>query len=219
MPGLLKAWPPWPQFDQSKGELRPENTRYKQEIVDKYGAEAIRQSWLKTCEALEILTGEITSKGTAIIPVLTLDEALKASEQKKEEVRGVGCFVVRNVVPKSEATEWFRNLKQYADDNKDEITGEYVAERPTHNKQRFKYSHLGWPLETPVILDIFHSPSQQSARSHPNVLKLTRELNALWHDESGVTSPEQLSYADGVRIRTPGIPVNICPHIGKSPPR
>lgn len=41
-------------------------------------------------------------------------------------------------------------------------------------------------------------------------------LNTFWHDESGTTSPDQLSYVDGVRIRTPGISVNICPHIGKS---
>ncbi|KAE9369071.1 DUF1479-domain-containing protein [Stipitochalara longipes BDJ] len=193
MPGILKAWPPWPQLVESKGELKPGNARYKQEIFDKYGAEAICQSWLNTCKALEALTAEIAAKRTAIIPVLALDEILNMSEQKKEELKGVGCFVVRDVVPRSEAAAWFRDLKQYVADNKDEITG--------------------WPLETPVILDIFHSPSQQAARSHPNVLKMTRELNAFWHDESGVTSPEQLSYADGVRIRTPTISVNICPHI------
>ena len=53
-----------------------------------------------------------------------------------------------------------------------------------------------------------------AARSHPNQLKLCEELNSWWHDRSGVYSPEPLSYADGVRIRPPGVPFRgLGPHI------
>ena len=41
-----------------------------------------------------------------------------------------------------------------------------------------------------------------------------RELNSWWHDCSGSSSPEPLSYADAVRIRPPGIPFyGLGPHI------
>ena len=123
MATTLKAWPPWPQFIESKGELKRESSRYKQEIIDQYGAEAIYQSWLRTCKSLEDLTAKITAEGTSIIPVMTLDDVLMASEKKKHQLKEMGCFVIRDVVPRSEAAEWFRNLKRYVQENEDEITG------------------------------------------------------------------------------------------------
>jgi Protein of unknown function (DUF1479) len=53
-----------------------------------------------------------------------------------------------------------------------------------------------------------------AARSHPNQLKLSRELNSWWTDRTGKSSPAPLSYADGVRIRPPGVPfIGLGPHI------
>lgn len=53
-----------------------------------------------------------------------------------------------------------------------------------------------------------------AARSHPNQLKLSEELNSWWHDSTGPYSPEPLSYADGVRIRPPGVAFKgLGPHI------
>lgn len=72
----------------------------------------------------------------------------------------------------------------------------------------------GWPKETPFILNLYYSPTQMAARSHPNQLKLSEELNSWWHDDSGASSPEPLSYADGVRIRPPGVNfMGLGPHI------
>jgi hypothetical protein len=119
----LNYWPPWPLFNAAKGENNPENVTYKRAIVEKYGAEAIRQSWLETCVSLKRVTAEIEAKKTDIIPVLTLDEILGASEKKKEELKSVGCFVVRGVVPRSEATKWYWDLKAYVEDNREDITG------------------------------------------------------------------------------------------------
>jgi hypothetical protein len=197
MASILKAWPPWPRFTESNGELKTENCQYKQEIMEKYGEEAIQQSWLKTCRNLEVLTAKVAAKGTSTIPVLTLNEILNASKERKDELKEVGCFVVRGVVDRFEATGWFQGLKRYVEDNKKVITGAYFFHNLLFREQiiRSQLYDLGWPLETPVILDIFHSPSQQAARSHPNILKLTRELNSLWHDATEATSPDQLSYA------------------------
>ena len=73
---------------------------------------------------------------------------------------------------------------------------------------------IGWPETSPAIYRLYFSPSQMAARSHPNQLKLSRELNSWWHDDSNSSSPEPLSYADAVRIRPPGVPfMGLGPHI------
>lgn len=75
---------------------------------------------------------------------------------------------------------------------------------------------LGTPKETPFMFNIYHSPVQQAARSHPNSLAIQRAINELWHDESGETSSEPLSYADGFRIRPANTEfTGLPPHIGK----
>lgn len=72
----------------------------------------------------------------------------------------------------------------------------------------------GWPDATPFVLNLYWSPSQQAARSHPRQSKLQRAINTWWHDEEGTTSPEPLSYADAIRIRPPGVPFyGLGPHI------
>lgn len=83
---------------------------------------------MKTCKSLTALTAEIEQQATSIIPVLTLDEILNASEEKKDELREVGCFVVRCVVERAEATDWFQGLKGYVADNKAAITGACISQ-------------------------------------------------------------------------------------------
>ncbi len=74
--------------------------------------------------------------------------------------------------------------------------------------------HIGWPVETPFVHNIYYSPTQVAARSHPNQLKVQKELNSWWHDFSGTTSSDPLSYVDAIRIRPPGIPFyGLGPHI------
>jgi len=119
----LNYWPPWPLFNTEKKENKPENAAYKRAIVDKYSEAAIRRSWIRTCKALEKATAEIESKRADIIPALTLDDLLSASQEKKNELRAVGCFVIRGVVPESDATQWYWDLKGYVSDNKEKITG------------------------------------------------------------------------------------------------
>ncbi|KAK6355095.1 hypothetical protein TWF696_004219 [Orbilia brochopaga] len=61
---------------------------------------------------------------------------------------------------------------------------------------------------------IFDSPMQNAIRSHPDHLKIQRSLNALWHDETGETSPDPLIYYDGVRDRPPNqVFLGLGPHI------
>ncbi|CAM1502654.1 Fc.00g074300.m01.CDS01 [Cosmosporella sp. VM-42] len=110
--------------------------------------------------------------------------------QEKQKLKGVGCSVVRNIYSSQQAGEWFKNLKDYVAANRH------------------------WPVETPFILNLYYSPTQVAARSRPHQQKLSEELNALWHDDTGTGSPEPLSYADGIRIRPLGVPFyGLGPHI------
>ncbi|KAH8656648.1 hypothetical protein BGZ60DRAFT_417436 [Tricladium varicosporioides] len=197
MPGRIeKKWSPWPQlmFHPQMLEKRGEGEVYEKMILEQYGAEALKKSWIETCKALEQVTDEISEKGTSIIPIMNLEEFMAASTSRKEELKDRGCFVVRGVVPKDEATRWYHDLKDYVTDNKDSITG--------------------MPAETPFMFNVYHSPTQQAARSHPNSLALQRAINTLWHDTTTTTSPEPLSYADGCRIRPENTKFNsLPPHI------
>lgn len=72
----------------------------------------------------------------------------------------------------------------------------------------------GWPEELPVIFNLYWTPTQIAARTHPNQLLLQRELNTWWHDSTGTCTPDPLSYADGIRIRPPQTPFRtLGPHI------
>lgn len=128
MPGALKSWPSWPEYSSSKGEADPTGSflQYKQEIVSIYGQEAIQKAWLKVCKELESLTEEIADKGTSIIPEVKYEDMLTLSEEKKEELKKRGCFIVRGVVSEEQATTWFNDLKQFYQDNKPYIGGKRV---------------------------------------------------------------------------------------------
>ncbi|KIW54106.1 hypothetical protein PV05_06490 [Exophiala xenobiotica] len=194
MPGKLLSWPDWPEFTASKAERGDDLVGYKKAIVDKYGKDALVQSWLRVCKELESVTDSIAELGSSAIPEIQFQDIFALTPEQKTKLKDTGCFVVRNVFSEAQADEWFQNLKEYVAANRSSIGG--------------------WPAETPFILNLYYSPTQIAARSHPNQLRLSEELNSWWHDDTGTTSPEPLSYADGVRIRPPGIPFRgLGPHI------
>ncbi|KAF7561093.1 hypothetical protein G7046_g3041 [Stylonectria norvegica] len=194
MSGKAVPWPDWPEFNPSTAEGGDDLVGYKQAIVEKYGQEALVKSWLKVCKELESVTEKIATGGNSVIPIVEYDDVFSLSSEKKQDLKDVGCFVVRNVFKSEQADTWFKDLK------------EYVAA----NSQSIK----GWPVETPFILNLYYSPTQMAARSHPNQLKLSEALNDFWHDDSGASTPEPLSYTDGVRIRPPGVKFRgLGPHI------
>ncbi|RFU27655.1 hypothetical protein B7463_g8682, partial [Scytalidium lignicola] len=198
MPGKLETWPTWPEYNFSKSEADPTGSllQIKQEIISEYGESALRQAWLKVCSELSKITDDIAEKGTDIIPEVNFDELFHLDTEKKEELKDKGCFVVRGVVDKEVADGWFAGLKEYVEKNKQKV--------------------IGWPAETPSILRLYWSPTQLAIRSHPNQLRIQKELNSWWHDDSSPaqTSSDPLTYVDAVRIRPPGIPFfGLGPHI------
>lgn len=199
MPGQVHTWPAWPEFtsESVKTAEDPDFLATKRKVLERYGRDALRQGWLKVCKNLETVTDEIAAKGNSIIPVFDTKAVLAAgglSESQRAEAKRIGAFIFRETIPSEETDQLYRELKQYVGDNKDSIQG--------------------WPVESPSMLILFDSPTQNTLRAHSNQLQLQRLLNDLWHDSTGNTSPDPLMYHDGVRDRAPGQPfLGLGPHI------
>lgn len=134
MPGLieqgrLEEWPPYPEFTRPDANLKDaeELLSYKRGIVTRFGEDAIRQSWLKVCKELESVTKSISANGTNGIPVLSYKEFSTLSDENQATLKSFGAFVIRGVIPRDEAEQHFRNLKTYVADNKDKVTGMFLA--------------------------------------------------------------------------------------------
>lgn len=176
---------PWPEYTPETAESDAALVDVKKAIVAEYGSEAIRESWRKTCKALEVLTAEIVQRKTSMIPDLGFDEFMTVDDKRKEELKEQGCFVVRGVIDRAETSGWFDDLKTFVEENDSDI--------------------LGWPEETPFMKRLYYSSTQVKARSHPNQLALQRELNSWWSSDPE-TSCTPLTYVDACRMRPPGIP-------------
>src|SRR5271169_1050887 len=83
----------------------------------------------------------------------------------------------------------------------------------TSSRTRLAKAHLnrsdliqGFPSDDPQIWELYWSPSQVRARSHPNTLMTTTWLSNTFHtdDPKTISLNHQLSYADRIRIRHPG---------------
>jgi hypothetical protein len=123
MQGTLEVWPDWPVFTEDNAEAGDNLVKVKSAIIDRNGKEALIRSWLKVCKALEAVTDRISVKGSAVIPEIGYKDIFALSDKKKQDIKDVGCFVVKNVVSKEQADEWFLSLKEYTSANKQNING------------------------------------------------------------------------------------------------
>lgn len=153
MPGQLSQWPDWPEFTFADAEKGDDLIQYKRAIVDKYGQEALTQSWLKTCKELESLTRKISKAGTSYIPEVEYEQLLTFSPEEKQKLMDVGCFKVKGVVARKQAEGWFKDLKQYVAKNRAAIKGMLWSARLIG--WRMLMLGIGWPDETPFILNLY----------------------------------------------------------------
>ncbi|KAF3388727.1 putative protein YbiU [Penicillium rolfsii] len=198
MPTPIEEWPAWAEYTHlgPNEAADPEFLAVKKAIITEYGASALHKSWIKVCKELQIITNEIAEKGNKVIPVYDTAKILANgfSCAQKNEIKRVGAFLCRATVPEEKTEKLYANLKQFVADNKGSIKG--------------------WPEESPSMLILYNSPTQNALRSHSNHLKLQRKLNDLWHDSTHMTTSEPLMYLDGVRDRAPGQPfLGLGPHI------
>ncbi|EKM53735.1 uncharacterized protein PHACADRAFT_176135 [Phanerochaete carnosa HHB-10118-sp] len=146
------------------------------------------ESWREVLKELEDATGNVIARGSQSVPEIpysSLNAGLSANEI--EAMKSSGCAIIRGAVPEAEARDWIRATREYITANKANIKGS--------------------PAENIVFYELYGSPAQIQARSHPHVIKTHESLLAsLFH--ASPTTPVSLhtpiSYFDRLRIRPPG---------------
>ncbi|EJF64698.1 hypothetical protein DICSQDRAFT_99988 [Dichomitus squalens LYAD-421 SS1] len=180
------------------GPLPPRFAELKKEIVGSYPDFEARatKAWGEILVELDKATKDIAAQGSANVPEVNFSELGSLTPERKEEIRGKGCLVIRDVVDDQEAREWQAWLRSYVAENP-------VDGVPEHDKQFFQ---------------LYWTKSQVRARSHPNILSATVWLNKLYRIRNGdgakindVDLETPLTYADRFRIRKPGVQWDVHP--------
>ena len=123
MAGNLSSWPSWPEFTPENGEPGDDLAMYKAAIKHEYGQDNLEKSWIKVCHKLEDITREIKEKGSSIIPEIQFKDLSSLTMEQKQKFRDIGCFVIKGVIDREQADQWFDDLKKYVSDNGENITG------------------------------------------------------------------------------------------------
>ncbi|KAG4277611.1 hypothetical protein FPRO04_07388 [Fusarium proliferatum] len=145
----------------------------------------IVQSWNKLLRELKRENEIVAKKGPGVVPQIELKDLERSSDALREEVKKRGVVVVRGVVPEGEARAYKAEVE------------EYVARNP---------STRAFPPHDPQVYELYWSPPQLKARSHPNFLTVQHNLMSLWHTTTptSISLSQPFSYADRLRIRQPG---------------
>ncbi|KAK5065260.1 hypothetical protein LTR84_001098 [Exophiala bonariae] len=199
MPGKVKTWPAWREYPSYQDSCQPKDQDYvqsKKSVLQEYGADALKSSWLQVCHDLEDISMDIANKQSSCIPIFhakdILDEGF--SQDQVQQIKRYGCFIVRQIIPQESAARHYQELKTYITENQAQIQA--------------------WPTSSPSMLLLYDSPTQIAVRTHPSHLKLQQTLNKLWHDDTGKTISTPLLYSDGVRDRPPNQTfLGLGPHI------
>ena len=169
---------------QAFAPLEPRFATIKANLIQGH-EEAVQASWNRLLSRLATETETITKMGSSIIPSIPFSSISQPPADFTSEYLKRGVAIIRNVLPSSEALSLKEDLKAY------------IAANP-HTR--------AFPESKPQVYELYWSPSQIRARSHPNMLATYRFLLNHWHsdDPNALFSTEPILYADRLRIRTPG---------------
>jgi hypothetical protein len=146
----------------------------------------ITRSWNELLQRLKEENEIISKQGSSIIPQIEYKNIGNEDSEFLDAVRKRGVAVIRGVVPESEARGYKEDVERY------------VKANPTTK---------AFPQHDPQVFELYWSPAQVKARSHPNLLDTQKYLMGLWHSATGqadISTSVPLTYADRVRIRQPG---------------
>ncbi|KAI9682335.1 MAG: hypothetical protein M1817_000389 [Caeruleum heppii] len=172
----------------SGGATAPLDSRFaklKRKLIRGH-EDRLRESWKSLLRDLRDEAEIIQTSSTSVIPEIPFHHIRNVPLEVQNEVRKRGVAVIRGVVSEAEAL-----------DLKDDIQG-YIKANP-HSR--------AFPPDNPQVYELYWSPAQVRARSHPNLLQAQRFLMSFWHstDPSAMISTDHpVSYADRLRIRNPG---------------
>ena len=165
--------------------LDPRFAHLKRRIITGH-EDALQASWTRLLDALKDEIPLVAAKGPSIVPEIDFKDLDKPPAQFSADHRKRGVAVIRNVIPRDEATQLNGDLQAYIKAN-------------PHTK--------AYPPDAPQVFELYWSPTQMRVRSHPNLLKTQKFLMSYWHSKdpnAGVSLGHPISYADRLRIRQPG---------------
>lgn len=169
------------QFEQ----LEPRFATLKSKLIAGR-EEALYDSWHRLLASLREEIPLIAALGPKVIPEIDFKDIDNASPEFRAEHKKRGVAVIRSVVPIKEALGLKDELRQYLKANP---------------------QTKAFPAETPQVYELYWSPSQIKARSHPNLIKAQRFLMEFWHSKDPnalISSSHPNIYADRLRMRLPG---------------
>lgn len=148
--------------------------------------DALYESWNRLLAALRDEIPLIAELGSRAVPDIDFKDIDNPSPEFRAAHKKRGVAVIRNVIPEQEALALKTELK------------EYIAANPQTK---------AFPKENPQVYELYWSPSQIKARSHPNMIKAQRFLMEFWHSKDPnalISSSHPTIYADRLRMRLPG---------------
>lgn len=166
---------------------------------------AVVSSWQRLLSSLRQEIDEIKVAGNAVsIPILWSSamtdylqvipsveyEQLSSGNIPKDvsdSIRHRGVVVIRNVLPRQESLDLKAKVQEYIAANQSKVKA--------------------FPADDPAVYELYWTPTQVLARSHPNMMKTQSFLTSLWHSSdpnSEISTTYPLTYADRLRMRRPG---------------
>nr|POE79739.1 uncharacterized protein ybiu [Quercus suber] len=177
------------------GALEPRFADLKTRLISGH-EDALHDSWNRLLASLREEIPVITELGSKVIPEIDFADIDNASPEFRAEHKKRGVAVIRNVLPSQEVLQM-----------KEEIR-EYVRTNPQTK---------AFPQGNPQVYELYWSPAQIKARSHPNLIKAQRFLMEFWHSKdqhAPISSSHPTIYADRLRMRSPGDAVfALGPHV------
>lgn len=163
--------------------LEPRFAALKNELIA--GKEdVIQNSFNSLLDALKEEITVIKALKSKVIPEIEFRDIKDASTEFSAEYKTRGAAIIRNVIPPVEAIEMKEELQKY------------IAANPQTR---------GSPSDNPQVYDLFWSPAQIRARSHPYLLAAQRFLLSHWQSKnhSMVSTAHPTIYADKLCMRSP----------------
>ena len=146
---------------QAFAPLEPRFADIKRELI-RGNEEAVTASWQRLLTRLQVETKLISDLGSRVIPEIDYTEIQQPDEAFSQEYRKRGVAVIRNVIPRDEANALKEELRQY------------IKANPQTK---------AFPEDNPQVYELYWSPTQVKARSHPNLLQAQRFLLNYWHSK------------------------------------
>lgn len=149
--------------------------------------DAITASWNRLLSHLRKRIALVKEKGTSLIPTISFTDVQNGSisERFSKQYKDTGVCVIKGVLDQHEALALKQSIRDYVKTN-------------PHTK--------AFPQHDPQVYELYWSPAQVRARSHPNMLAAQRFLMSFWHASSSapISLRHPIAYADRLRMRQPG---------------